>query len=687
MRALDSKDRDRGPDLPERSARRLTMPSPDLALAGACATFLTAWVWIASGTVSAATAAVAAAMVSVYYAAGTSLCAVRPLSALPDGFPLRILVGYFASNTALFIVAWLSPRLLGAAFLVLVVASAVALVRGVPRAARRPGAAPAVFVTLLSLVAATLWVQDCLRPVQQSGDVTVFRPWVDSFFHAAQIAAISGIHGSARVEDIYLAAAPARLYHYAPYASPAIVELFSPASAYAAYGAVLVPLGFFMTGVAAFVMASSWWGPWSGFMGAAALLLLPDASLHGTRNSYLAYHWMQAVGPAGLYGVALLGLAWALMVRGCDRREWTLVVASWCCSAVVLCYKAQFFVAAAFLLWVVPAIAMRGLRPLTRLGWSVAAVGVYAGAVTLSNRSASLPLIRLDGSAAGEFLGGLLMANTAAGPVRDFFAPHLGTGSLPETAAFGIPFLLFSALGMFALMYGALAITLRSRVNRIVLLFPAAIIANFLVMGTFLAYDSRGVGTKEELLHRPFVWAYFVTVVWVGGATAVLIEPLLRKRAVSACVLAAIVVPLLGVPAWRGAVGTQSKDGWSLANVPVPSELVAAAAYVRGHSSPSEVFQDFRLDRYSVFAALSERRPYVATNWNPTSYGASERASRIAVVSSLAEIRDPQMLEAAARELGLRWVLLWPESAVRWPATVVNNPAYSSGGLRLYRLY
>jgi hypothetical protein len=663
------------------------MPRLDLALAGACATFLTAWVWIASGTMSAATAAIAAAMFAVYYAAGTLLCGVRPLSALTDSFPLRILVGYFVSNTALFVIAWVNPRLLGAAFPALVVASAVAFVRGVPRAERRPGQTPAVFATLLSLVAATLWAQDCLWPLQQSGDVTVFRPWVDSFFHAAQIASVSGIHGSARVEDIYLAAAPARLYHYAPYVSPAIVELFSPASAYAAYGAVLVPLGFFMTGVAGFVMASCWWGPWSGFMGAAALLLLPDASLHGTRNSYLAYHWMQAVGPAGLYGVALLGLAWTLMIRGCERRDWTLVVGSWCCSAVVLCYKAQFFVAAAFLLWVVPPIAMRGLRPLRRLGWFVVAAGLYAGAVTLSNESASLPLIRLDGSAAGEFLGGLLMANTAPGPFRDFFAPHLGTGRLLETAAFGIPFLLFSAVGILAFMYGALAITLRSRVNRIVLLFPAAIIANFLVMGTFLAYDSRGVGTKEELLHRPFVWAYFVTVVWVGGAAAVLIEPWLRKRAISSCVLAATVAPLLGVPAWRGALGTQSKSGWSLANVPVPSELVAAAAYVRGHSSAAEVFQDFRLDRYSVFTALSERRPYVATNWNPTSYGASERAARISVVSSVAEIRDSQVLEAAARQLGLRWVLLWPESTVRWPASVVNNPSYSSGRLRLYRLY
>ena len=40
----------------------------------------------------------------------------------------------------------------------------------------------------------------------------------------------------------------------------------------------------------------------------------------------------------------------------------------------------------------------------------------------------------------------------------------------------------------------------------------------YLIMSLGLAYDKNQVGTPDELLHRPFVWAYFVVCSWVAGA-------------------------------------------------------------------------------------------------------------------------------------------------------------------------
>ncbi len=667
---------------------RLVLSVADGGSLLACIAFFTAWTCAAEGRWSAGVLVAWTAISIAFYGAGAVASRWTSLwRGIPMEFPLKLLVGFVIVNTAVLSLAWIAPRLVAPGFVTLMVAVLVALAWMRPSIdlGVRTSAAPAFLVTLLSLLAATFWCQDTLHATTVDGQFTVFKPWVDSFFHAAQIANISGAHGSAAIEDVQLAYEPARFYHYAPYATPALVKALSSITAYAAFGGVLVPLGVLLTGAASYSLATSWWGPWPGLAAAATLLLVPDASHHGAHNPFLGYHWLQIVGPAGMYGVALLALAWLLVLRGCQRASVPQTLSGWLVGALTTVYKAQFFVANAMLLWMLPPLASKGVRTRVRVPWLVAAAAVFAVAVVVANASPAFPTLRLDGSSTREFLWELVLVNMAPSGLKELFEAALGpTAGDASVVVWGGILLVASAVGLFFVAYVALAAVLRRRVQVWVLLFPGLVLLNFLVMALGLAFDDRGVGTREELLHRPFVWAYFVTATWVGGAAAF---AALGEGATSRwrrAALCAIVAVMLVVP-WRLGRGVQAEPPWALVNLRVPTAVLDAARHLREHAHASDVVQDAHGDPYLVFAALSERRPFVVAYWSPTRYAAREVAVRREYVSGLLSSTEPVQVKDLASRLGIRWLLLYPGDAVAWPQAMVDRPVFAADGFTLYR--
>jgi len=666
-----------------------SVPWTDLACVVACAGFVSAWCASAAGAGPSARLFVAAlGAFGTFYAVGTLAWTSSAASeGIAPSFPARLLAGFTVVNTALFVVAAAHlPALRGTALTIGAGATAALawICRRTARAAP-PERLPALLATGFSLVAATLLAQDTIRPTEVAGATTVFRPWVDAFFHVAQIARIGEVHGGA-MEDVMLAGFPARLYHYAPYVTPALLKAIGGVSAYGAYGGALVPLGVLLTGLAAYVLVASWWGPWPGFAATVALLALPDAAAQGARNSYLSYHWLQGVGPAGLYGVALLALAWTLVLRGCAHRSAVQLLAGWSLGACTLAYKAQLFVAASLLLWIYPALAMRGVRPLRRAAWLVGSLVAYLGAVRVAGRSASFPVMRLDGSAAAPFLRETLLPNQAPGAFRAFFEPHLMAGSQRAMLAWGAVYVVGAAIGLFAVAYPLLVGHLRRRVEARVLAWPALVIASFAVAAVGLAFDDRGIGTRDELLHRPFVWAYFVAATWVGGAVALAVLSNRRRACVVKALLVAASALLLVVPAARGARGVQAKPGWSLARVEVPTALVRVADWLRTHAAPDDVVQDAHGDPRLALAALSDRRPFVVRFWMRVRYGQEEIATRSAELDSLLRASSEEELRALAVRTRIRWIVLHPGDAPPWPPAFVARPAFESSGFRAYRL-
>ncbi|HEX2661072.1 MAG TPA: hypothetical protein VHU40_22485, partial [Polyangia bacterium] len=113
--------------------------------------------------------------------------------------------------------------------------------------------------------------------------------------------------------------------------------------------------------------------------------------------------------------------------------------------------------------------------------------------------------------------------------------------------------------------------------------------------------------------------------------------------------------------------------------------LVQAAAYIREHGGPDDVFQDSQYDRTYVVAALSERRTYAARTMTIMRYNGEKLQERIAAVDAFMESRDASAVTATAHSLGFRWFILSPGDRVNWPDELANRPAFELGGYKLYQ--
>ena len=363
-----------------------TFRGADLVVVAICATVVAAWAALAAGSVSLTAWLVCEAAFMAFYLAGSLAAAWRPFSAgILFDLPMRLLVGYFVVNTTLFILTWLSPLGIVANFGILFGLVVAAFLATRPARARDESVTPGLCAVLVALVATTLWCQDSLLPIEVHGDTTMIKPWVDGFYHTVHIRIFSAAHGASSIQDFRMAGVPARLYHYAAYLTPALLKQASGLPSYAAFAGILVPMGIFFTGLGAYVMVASFWGTWSGLAACAALLLLPDGAQQGMGNSFLSYHWLAQISPGATFGLSVVALAWLFVLRGCTRGSLFQIGVGWVFGGMVVVYKAQFFVAIAPVLLLLPPLFLRRrLRLYHRLAWLAAAMAAFVAAVIIT---------------------------------------------------------------------------------------------------------------------------------------------------------------------------------------------------------------------------------------------------------------------------------------------------------------
>jgi hypothetical protein len=384
--------------------------------------------------------------------------------------------------------------------------------------------------------------------------------------------------------------------------------------------------------------------------------------------------------------LAVLALAWLFVILGSIRGSFGQVGAGWLLGGLVVFYKAQFFIASALLLFMVPIVCLRRRRPFRhRKLWVVGALAMYLSVIQLTQKVRGVPLIRFDGSSTANLLD-FINSFIQKPDLKTFIAKNIGAAHpwLPNLA-FGAPYLLIMVFGLFAPAVLFLLIRFRSRIPRLLWLFPILIAANFLLMALGLAFDYRGIGAPDELSHRPFVVMYFAVMAWTGGLVG---WTLLRSRRLRNILQVAVTLgtaALLVVPAiWGSGVQRNPNMGWG-SHVWLATGIFRAAEYIRDHSKTGDIFQDSSFDSKYIAAALTERRPYVEHMMVHVSYKAYLVDQRTAEINALMQMQDANAVIASARTMGIRWFLLQPGQRVGWPAGMVNNPAFGSGGFRVYR--
>lgn len=532
----------------------------------------------------------------------------------------------------------------------------------------------------LGLVAVTLWCSDLLSPISSSPVATVIPAWQDVFYHLSQIAAFSGSTGAATIHDVQMAGVVAHPYHFASYAVPGLLVSAGGVTEWVAYASFLVPVGILLTFLAAHALAAPLFGAWPAAFGALALLVLPDASQQGFGNPFMGYHWMQQIAPAGGYGVASAAMSFLLMIEACRSRRCWLIFASYAFLLVTLIFKAQIFVAIAFLIWIFPALFFVGLSVLQRVTGAVILTAVFIVVVHFSQQLPSVPVIRLDGSSLATF------SHTILGMQYQGLVKTIFSEILPVTGAYVLVFglmLLIITFGIFPVVYGFQLGRLRREFETVAWLFPILAIGTFLIMATGLALDNRHIGTPEELLHRPFVWAYFVMVVWATtGAYRLRFGDAPPGKATAARWLGAIVILTVVIPGNFGD-RIQTMPIWGRGYPALSDCLVRSANFIKGNSLWSDIVQDTNNDPKFILTALSARKPYaIDTGGVRAPKGIAERLQSLAAVRNAATI---DQASAMARQMGIQWWVVSPRASVAWQSGASQHAAFTCGKYQVFR--
>jgi hypothetical protein len=665
-------------------ALTLTWSKADVVAVALIAATLATCVAVGQGTFSFGALAAAEMIFFGFYLVGSVIASWTPLAAgVSFDLPLRLLVGYVVVNTAMLGLAWGSPLGIVAHFL-LVVSPALFVLLAAGRRQLVPGTPASWWLVGLLVVATTLWCQDSIRPLVDRGDLLVFKPWVDGFYHAVHIRMFGAAHGASSLEDFRLAGLPARPYHYGVYLFPAFIKQVGGLPAYTAFAAVLAPVGVFFTGLAAYAFFASLWGPWSGFAAAAALLLFPDGAQQGFGNPFLSYHWLTQISPSATYGLAVLAVAWLFVLKGCARGSRVQVLAGWVFAAIVVAYKVHYVIASALLFLLVPAlffplkVARRG-RALAVL----AASAIYVLALWVASHVPGMPLIRLDGSGAGEILK-LVQSFAQPGRLLDVFAPHVGPQrALATNLLYGVPYVLLAAFGVLGPLLAVLVASMRRRLSLLERVFPLLLLANFLVMFFGLALDFES-STPDELSHRPILIVYFFVVAWTGGALAKALFRAGTEARFGRLALMGTAALLLVTPAVFGP-GVQLM--WAmprLSPLRVSAAVVHAADYIRTRGAPDDVFQDSQFDAIYTVAALSERRAWLAHTLTRMPFRADIMRTRENALEHFMGLGRATLIRETAHALGFRWFLLHRGDPVAWPAEIADHPVFEEGPIKLY---
>lgn len=666
------------------SSRTVTYSRADLIGVFLIGAMVSLWAASAGKRFSIAAFFACEAMFFCFYLIGSLASVSASLSAgVRFELPLRLLVGYIVTNTILFALAWVSPLGMLANFSFLAAGALLVFSAVKKREQYRPSQA-SLWCVGLSAVATTLWCQDSLDPIRVEGGVTVFKPWVDGFYHAVHIRIFAESQGASTIEDFRMVGVPARLYHYGVYMMPAVIKQASGLHSYALFAGILAPVGVFFTGLAACAFFSSLFGAWPGFAAAAALLLLPDGAQQGMQNPFLSYHWLTQISPSATYGLALLSVSWLFVIQGCVQKSWKQVLLGWGFAAILVVYKLHYVVASSLLLLLVPAAffaATIGVKK--RLLWIASAITFYAAALYFGQMVPGVPLIRFDGKSMGEILF-LVSTFAQEGELRVLLAEHVGRSfSASQNLLYGVPYIVLAALGLFAPLLIGLVIVLRKRMHLLYLLFPLLLLGNFLVMFFGLALDLSS-STPDELSHRPVMIVYFFVVAWSGAALGLLLSESARWSGFARPALVSIAVLLLTVPAWFGS-GVQLM--WVMRKISparIPTALVEVAEYIRTHGEKDDVFQDAEFDRYYAIAALSERRTFVSHTLTRMPYRAEMVTERSDAVNRLLNLRFAKLAKTTGTLMGIRWFVRYKGARAKWPAEMRDNPAFRADPFYVY---
>ena len=644
--------------------------------------FLVVWITLASGSFNLRSAVFLLGLPwALLRAGGIITAALR----LPSFFALDFLLGVAIVSVG--VMAWkiFVPLSLWVALIVLLIA-VVGIPKFLPEHQRDPVSALGLLSVIASLAAATGWCEDLILPTSSVQGGIVFKPWSDFFVHATIVARSLGNQTLYQVGNYEWKGFPAGVYHYASYSLASCLAKVGHVPAYDTVVGFWAPFGSFLTGLASYALGRAIWGPGAGLAALMAAVLIPDGAMLTIAHPYYGYFWLQHIAPGGLYGVAIAGTALVLIVQGIreGRRVW--IVAGVLVGALVALFKLHVFTAAFPLLF---SFAILAWPPRKRLRWLVLGVCVAGGMalLTLANRFHVGPDVHFDFSG-GAWYWKILAKRASGTGVESWYQVFSTSHPFPSHLPLAIGLLLVNALGIFAVVAPLTwLLAARRKTWQAPEGISAAAVAILLLM-TFGLGGNAMLGNPDELIHRPFVWAYWLVGSLSAGrllSMAAGPRPQLPTWAVTVSIVALMLVPVrygsgLERGKWSGA------DAFS--SLRVDRGLVDCAHYIRGQSPTDAVAQDSRLDELPILGGLGERPSFASRPkfWMriDKAFRESPYQEQLRRLQSLQQARNVPDLQRSVHETGIRWYIVHPGDSCVWPTEFCDRPLFESNGYKVY---
>ena len=546
--------------------------------------------------------------------------------------------------------------------------------------APKRGLHPFDFLALLiSGTGASLWCWDALSPPVTNGGMTVFPVWIDCFEHMRTMSSLSQASGWGFGGNIAMAGAPLHPYHYGSLVIPSALESLFGVTSYQMYVAFWLPFGFLLTGLAACLLGTALFGWWPGITAVVAVLFFPDAYFQGTDCKYLSYFFLQSIAPAGLYGTAAASLAWMCMIQACRTKNTRFLGPGLAFLAGIAFFKAQIFITT-----LIPIISYTCLF-FTRGGivkriviFGIVASACLAGFIALET-SRCLPTFRFDPSSLEAYSRGI--SGSINNPFLSELVRESGSSSDPLHALLFLVCNCCLTFGLWILLFAATCILWGRSTPVFLTAFPVFVIAGYLIISEGFAMNSNGIYLADELKHRPFVWAYFSTVVWTSS--------LLCKRVQELRSIGKPVIGILAIMVFFAALlmplhcrkGIQTMPAWGISENKVPTPIVEIANYIRKVSPVTDIVQcSPRKDKYAL-SALSERQGFAITSIDKLPQDFKDRFGNLVALRASTNTED---IVNFFHHHSINWFVRYPSDHHPWPESVEETHMTENNGFRLY---
>jgi hypothetical protein len=313
---------------------------------------------------------------------------------------------------------------------------------------------------------------------------------------------------------------------------------------------------------------------------------------------------------------------------------------------------------------------------------------VFAAVISYSQSFESIPVMRLDGSGIKTY-GGILLRAYEPGGLKDFFSFvfYESNYSKPVLAFFTVWMLLLSSFGLWLAVLLFVAYLAKAKLGAYWFYFPLLVLANYLIMSIGLAVDTHHVGALEELLNRPFSWAYFVLAIWSSSVGYYLLFGNSWPDSKLARSSLFLLISLLVVFAWQHARNIQAFPAWPGFTKyeefnKFPLCFVKSAEYIRANSQTNEVVQDSENDPLLMLTAVAERQDYVSGSLSHSTR--QDLLGRMTELKDLKQSQNIEQIQAFVDARHISWYLLQPKSVIAWPEEVLGQAVFECNGYRVF---